>query len=97
MRDSFRPNVRLTTNILMVIGTFLIAFNLGQINKTLKEDPNEKFVRDFCKALALAEARDKQPKDKRDEVTAMIEDLIGENIDKPTYAQKQVAEALCRN
>ena len=97
MRDNFRPNVRLTTNILMVVGTFLIAFNLGQINNTLKEDPNEKYVRDFCKAFALAKARDKQPKDKRDEVTGMIEELIGQNIEITTNAQKQLAEALCRN
>ena len=33
MRDNFRPNVRLTTNILMVIGTFLIAFNIAPIAK----------------------------------------------------------------
>ena len=33
MRDNFRPNVRLTTNILMVIGTFSIAFNLVPIAK----------------------------------------------------------------
>ena len=32
MRDNFRPNVRLTTNILMVFGTFLIAFNLSKIS-----------------------------------------------------------------
>ena len=43
MRDSFRPNVRLTTNILMVIGTFLIAFNLSKIStvdrdQQIKED-----------------------------------------------------------
>tara|TARA_A100001011_G_scaffold271974_1_gene281265 strand:- start:493 stop:786 length:294 start_codon:yes stop_codon:yes gene_type:complete len=97
MRDNFRPNVRLTTNILMVVGTFLIAFNLGQINNTLKEDPNEKFVRDLCKAVALAKVRDKQPKDKRGEVTEIIEELIGQNIEITTYAQKQLAEALCRN
>ena len=36
MRDNFRPNVRLTTNILMVIGTFLIAYKLGSINKYTK-------------------------------------------------------------
>jgi hypothetical protein len=36
MRDNFRPNVRLTTNILMVIGTFLIAFNLAPIAKNAK-------------------------------------------------------------
>ena len=37
MRDNFRPNVRLTTNILMVIGTFLIAINLASIGKKDKE------------------------------------------------------------
>ena len=36
MRDNFRPNVRLTTNILMVIGTFAIAFNLFSIAGSLK-------------------------------------------------------------
>ena len=33
MRDNFRPNVRLTTNILLVIGTFAIAFNIAPIAK----------------------------------------------------------------
>ena len=33
MRDNFRPNVRLATNILMVIGTFLIAYKIGSIGK----------------------------------------------------------------
>ena len=33
MRDNFRPNLRLTTNILMVVGTFLIAINLGSVGK----------------------------------------------------------------
>tara|TARA_Y100000589_G_C27064011_1_gene592535 strand:+ start:31 stop:315 length:285 start_codon:yes stop_codon:yes gene_type:complete len=33
MRDNFEPNVRLTTNILFVIATFLIAFNLSSIHK----------------------------------------------------------------
>ena len=37
MRDNFRPNVRLTTNILMVFGIFLIAFNLVSIGKQDKE------------------------------------------------------------
>ena len=32
MRDKFRPNLRLTTNILLVIGTFLIAFKVGSLN-----------------------------------------------------------------
>ena len=36
MRDNFRPNLRLTTNILLVIGTFLIAFKVGSINKYTK-------------------------------------------------------------
>ena len=45
MRDNFRPNVRLTTNILMVIGTFLIAINLASIGKQ-----DKKFIqrRDDC-------------------------------------------------
>ena len=43
MRDSFKPNVRLATNILMVVGTFLIAFNLSKIStvdrdQQIKED-----------------------------------------------------------
>ena len=43
MRDNFRPNVRLATNILMVIGTLLIAFNLSKmstvnIDQPIKED-----------------------------------------------------------
>ena len=37
MRDNFRPNVRLTINILMVIVTFLIALNLGLLNKNEKD------------------------------------------------------------
>tara|TARA_B100000614_G_scaffold86619_1_gene78299 strand:+ start:244 stop:504 length:261 start_codon:yes stop_codon:yes gene_type:complete len=32
MRDNFRPNLRLTTNILLVIGTFLIAFKIDSLN-----------------------------------------------------------------
>ena len=36
MRDNFRPNVRVTTNILMVIGTFLISFNLASISNQYK-------------------------------------------------------------
>ena len=45
MRDNFRPNVRLTTNILMVIGTFLIAINLQSAGKQ-----DKKFIqrRDDC-------------------------------------------------
>ena len=37
MRDNFRPNLRLTTNILMVIGTFLIAINLASVGKQDKK------------------------------------------------------------
>ena len=37
MRDNFRPNVRLTTNILMVFGTFLIAYKIDSINKFEKD------------------------------------------------------------
>ena len=36
MRDNFRPNLRLTTNILLVIGTFLIAFKISSLNKYTK-------------------------------------------------------------
>ena len=95
MRSNFRPNIRLATNILMVIGTFLIAFNLGQLNKTLKEDPDDKFVRDLCKGLALAVARDELPKNRRDDVNKIIEELIGENLATPSRSEQEVAEALC--
>ena len=37
MRDNFQTNIRLTTNIFMVIGTLLIAFNLGSLGKQDKE------------------------------------------------------------
>ena len=49
MRDNFRPNVRLITNILMVVGTFLIAFNLSSVN-----NQDKKFIkrRDDCAELA---------------------------------------------
>ena len=49
MRDNFRPNVRLTTNILMVIGTFLIAINLS---KTGKQDREYIQRRDDCADLS---------------------------------------------
>ena len=48
MRDNFRPNLRLTTNILMVIGTFLIAINL---TKTGKQDREYIQRRDDCADL----------------------------------------------
>jgi len=52
MRDNFRPNVRLATNILMVFGTFLIAINLASVGKQ-----DKKYIqrRDDC-ADALARA-----------------------------------------
>ena len=31
MRPNFRPNIRLATNILLVIGTFAVAFKIGPI------------------------------------------------------------------
>ena len=44
MRDNFRPNVRLTTNILLVIGTFCISLNLAPIAKRAK-------LENLCKEL----------------------------------------------
>ena len=37
MRSNFRPNIRLTTNILLVIGTFVIAFKINPIAEVYKE------------------------------------------------------------
>ena len=51
MRDSFRPNVRLTTNILMVIGTFLIAFNLSKISTV---DRDQQIKEDCSRVVAKA-------------------------------------------
>ena len=39
MRDNFRPNLRLTINIVMVVDTFLIAINL---RSEVKQD--KKFI-----------------------------------------------------
>ena len=36
MRSNFRPNVRLATNILLVIGTFAIAFKINPIAELYK-------------------------------------------------------------
>jgi len=33
MRNNFRPNIRLATNVLLVIGTFSVAFNLAPMAK----------------------------------------------------------------
>ena len=37
MRSNFRPNVRLATNILLVIGTFAIALKIAPIAELSKE------------------------------------------------------------
>ena len=37
MRSNFRPNIRLATNILLVIGTFAIALKITPIEKLYKE------------------------------------------------------------
>ncbi len=37
MKSNFRPNIRLATNILLVIGTFSIAFNLKPIAEVYQE------------------------------------------------------------
>ena len=49
MRDNFRPNVRLITNILMVVGTFLIAFNLTKISKV---DRDSQIMEDCARTAA---------------------------------------------
>ena len=37
MRANFRPNIRLATNILLVIGTFAIAFKITPIAELYQE------------------------------------------------------------
>ena len=37
MRSNFRPNIRLVTNILLVIGTFAIALKITPIAEVYKE------------------------------------------------------------
>ena len=37
MRSNFRPNIRLAINILLVFGTFAIAFKLAPIAEVYKE------------------------------------------------------------
>ena len=37
MRSNFRPNIRLATNILLVIGTFAIALKIAPIAKVYQE------------------------------------------------------------
>ena len=57
MRDNFRPNVRLTTNILLVIGTFLIAFKIGSLNKYTKHYQQRKADCAGTTAVDLPEVR----------------------------------------
>ena len=37
MRSNFRPNIRLATNILLVIGTFAIALKIAPIAEVYQE------------------------------------------------------------
>ena len=37
MRSNFRPNIRLSTNILLVIGTFAIALKINPIAQVYQE------------------------------------------------------------
>tara|TARA_B100000674_G_C37446898_1_gene736480 strand:+ start:321 stop:551 length:231 start_codon:yes stop_codon:yes gene_type:complete len=37
MRSNYRPNIRIATNILLVIGTFMIAFKLVPISQVYEE------------------------------------------------------------
>ena len=37
MRSNFRPNIRLATNIFLVVGTFAIALKITPIAKVYKE------------------------------------------------------------
>ena len=37
MRSNFRPNIRLATNILLVIGTFAISLNIAPIAELYQE------------------------------------------------------------
>ena len=57
MRDNFRPNVRIATNILMVIGTFSIAINLTSVGKQ-----DKKYIkrRDPCADWVVTKIDNKQ-------------------------------------
>ena len=37
MRDNFRPNIRLVTNILLAIGTFTVAYHLAPIGNFYRQ------------------------------------------------------------
>ena len=82
MRDNFRPYFRLTTNLLVVIGTFLIAFNLDRLN--LEQDKNIKerkidcsdvtsgvmAYKDFSNKFNIGMFNDKRQNLKKDELIA---------------------------
>ena len=40
MRSNFRPNIRLATNILLVIGTFAIALKITPIAEVVYQEKN---------------------------------------------------------
>ena len=44
IKDNFRPNIRIITNILLVIGIYLIAFNLSQINNGLDKSNKQREI-----------------------------------------------------
>ena len=50
MRDSFRPNIRIQI-FLLVIGTFLIAFNLSKISTV---DRDQQIIEDCSRLVAKA-------------------------------------------
>ncbi len=58
MRDNFRPNIRLATNILLVIGTFAVALNIAPISKRAK-------LENLCKEYQYTFHRDLKKKDYR--------------------------------
>ena len=60
MRDNFRPNVRLATNILLVIGTFLISLNLAPIAKRAR-------LENLCKEIQYTRYRISKAKDYGDD------------------------------
>ena len=49
MRDNFRPNLRLTINIVMVVDTFLIAINLRSEGKK-----DKKFIQKMVDCVDLS-------------------------------------------
>ena len=78
MRSNFRPNIRLATNILMVIGTFLIAFNLSSVN-----NQDKKFIKrrdacaDFISTKISKEQMIKEMGLKKNQLTSIEDYLVG--------------------